>query len=428
MRLYEYEAKKVFRRMGLRIPRQYGLIRIQSDLKKYNLRFPCMVKAMVLTGGRGKAGGIKKAVNLSKVRTHVKNLLNMNIKGYPADCLLIEEAIDPVNASCYLGVTVNPATFNCTVIASASGGVDIEETARSNPDSILRKDLPGNEAGLSASAGRDIARFLNRHLKGTKQLEKELADAACALYALYQKYDCRTAEINPLIISRSKAFAADAKIVLDDNALYRQSLLLEKLGIRRKRHDVCEATANEQLAEKLGIPYVDLLAQGSAKDAGKLYVGLVPGGAGYGIFSIDEAVSIGKRYFKGKVVPVNFMDSGGGPSIDKVSAMFSLLMEYDAVDIIITSRFGGISSCDVFIRGLVKCLRERYEKGLPLKPVFGRMVGTDLPSAKAFLEKALKETPDALKNLDMMVGNHEIFAEVMRKAIKKGFNLKKGRS
>ena len=117
---------------------------------------------------------------------------------------------------------------------------------------------------------------------------------------------------------------------------------------------------------------MDLLPENYQKDPKILYVGLVPGGAGYGIFSIDETANVGDRFFDGKVVPVNFMDSGGGPSLKKVAEMFHLLMDYELVDLIITSRFGGISSCDTFIRGLIHCLRERHEKGQRIVPVWGR--------------------------------------------------------
>ena len=212
-------------------------------------------------------------------------------------------------------------------------------------------------------------------------------------------------------------FAADAKIVIDGNALYRQGKLLSTLGVEMGRHDVAEPTSREQKAMEIGFPYVDLLPEDASKNTEKLYVGLVPGGAGYGIFSIDEVANIGRRYFDGNVVPVNFMDSGGGPSQAKVAAMFDLLMDYELVDVIITSRFGGISSCDVFVRGLIQCLRERKRTGQRVIPVIGRMVGTDLPSARDFLEKALRETPEELEELDLVVGNRMIMAQVIKKGI-----------
>jgi succinyl-CoA synthetase beta subunit len=199
---------------------------------------------------------------------------------------------------------------------------------------------------------------------------------------------------------------------------------LKKLGISEKRHDVAEPTKNELRARTAGFPYIDLLPEGAKKDLEKLYVGLVPGGAGYGIFSIDEVSNIGKKYFEGKVVPVNFMDSGGGPPQNRIAEMFNLLMDHPLVDIIITSRFGGISSCDIFIRGLVQALKERHENNLRIVPVYGRMVGTDLPAARDFLEKAKRENPEALSQLDMVIGNKKIMADIIRNAIERTFEAK----
>jgi len=154
-------------------------------------------------------------------------------------------------------------------------------------------------------------------------------------------------------------------------------------------------------------------------------VGLVPGGAGYGIFSIDEVANIGQRFFQDKATPINFMDSGGGPSQHQVAQMFHLLMDYDKVDLIVTSRFGGISSCDIFIRGLVEAVRERHGKGKRTVPVYGRMVGTDLPSAREYLEKAKAETPESLKETTIIVGNQRIMADVIKDAINLVLNNRK---
>ena len=256
---------------------------------------------------------------------------------------------------------------------------------------------------------------------------EQLQSIISNLYATFQKYDAKICEINPLVISnRNKPIAADAKIVLDDNALYRQSALLNKLLIdpESKRHDVAEQTKFEARANKAGIiGYLDLLPE-SEKDPEKLYVGLVPGGAGYGIFSIDEVVNIGNKYFDGKVIPVNFMDSGGGPTQTTVAEMFHLLMDHPIPDLIITSRFGGISSCDIFIRGLIQAFRERYATGKRMIPVYGRMVGTDLPNARVYLEKAKKETPEPLKDLHIVVGNQKIMADIIKDGIE-WFKLRK---
>ena len=320
-------------------------------------------------------------------------------------------------AECYLGVTVSPATFNSVIMACATGGVEIEQIARKRPQAVLKVELPENPETLPARAARQVASFLAAGLGKTGKLVDQLTDVAERLYGIYQSCDCKVAEINPLLITRTGPVAADAKIILDDNALYRQGELLKRLKITVRRHEVAEPTRRERRAAAAGFPYLDLLAEDARRDQEKVYVGLVPGGAGYGILSIDEVAGIGEEFFDGRLVPVNFMDSGGGPPLERVVEMFSLLMDNPMVDLIVTSRFGGISSCDVFIRGLVACLRQRVAETKRIVPVYGRMVGTDLPAAGAYLEKARHETPSQLANLSMIVGNRKIMAEVIRQAI-----------
>jgi succinyl-CoA synthetase beta subunit len=423
MKLYEYEAKKLFEKMGIPIPKQYGVIRSLKELDTLKLEFPLMLKSMVLVGGRGKAGGIKKANNLEEARKIAAVLFKLKIKGFPVDCILLEEAVEEIGA-CYVGITMDPATFNNVVIVSASGGVDIEQVAAKNPQAIMRKEIPDNSKELSKTVAQELALSLNQSLKGKNETTKTLAEIIAKVYATYQRFDARLCEINPLIMTSKGAVAADAKLVLDDNALFRQVELLDLLSITEKRHDVAERTKNELRAQSAGFPYIDLLSQPVTKDQKKLYVGLIPGGAGYGIFSIDEVSTIGNRYFHDRVIPVNFMDSGGGPPQNRVAEMFHLLMDYPVVDLIVTSRFGGISSCDIFIRGMVQAVKERYETGKRMVPVFGRMVGTDLPSARTFLEKAKAENPEALQNVTIYVGNQRIMADVIREGIQKAFETK----
>jgi len=423
MKLYEYEAKKVFEKMDISIPKQYGVIHSIKEIDEINLEFPIMFKSMVLVGGRGKAGGIKKAKNIEEARKIANDLFKLRIKGFPVDCILLEEVVEETGA-CYVGITMDPTTFNNVVIVSAYGGVDIEQIALEKPQEILKKEIPDNSIVLSKTISAELASFLATNLKSKKDLKKTFADIISKVYITYQRFDARLCEINPLIITDDGVVAADAKLVLDDNALFRQVELLELLSIKEKRHDVAERTKNELRAQAAGFPYIDLLSETHTKDPKKLYVGLIPGGAGYGIFSIDEVATIGKRYFKDRVLPVNFMDSGGGPTQNRVAEMFHLLMDYPIVDLVITSRFGGISSCDIFIRGMVQAVKERYESGKRMIPIFGRMVGTDLPSARTYLEKAKIENPDAMKNVTIYVGNQKIMADVIREGIEKAFNSK----
>jgi succinyl-CoA synthetase beta subunit len=421
MKLYEYEAKKVFDEMGIPVPKQYGVIHSPKELDGMKIEFPVMLKSMVLSGGRGKAGGIKKAKNMQEAKTIAESLFKLKIKGLPVESILLEEAVDETGAL-YVGITMDPADFKNVVIASSSGGVDIETVASKTPEAILKIEIPDNDAELPKTVVDDISSSLVKDLGGKKSLENEIGDVVSKLYATYQKFDARLCEINPLIVTSDGVVAADAKFVLDDNSLFRQVELLEMLGIKEKRHDVAERTKNELRSQTAGFPYVDLLPENHKKDDKKLYVGLVPGGAGYGIFSIDEVATIGKRYFNNRVIPINFMDSGGGPPQDRVAEMFHILMDNETVDLIITSRFGGISSCDVFIRGMIQAVVERYESGKRMIPIHGRMVGTDLPSARAFLEKTYAENAEAMKNVKIAVGNQKIMADVIREGIKKAFD------
>lgn len=429
MKLYEYEAKQIFEKYGLKIPRQIAVIENPEEVSNIQLSFPLMVKAMVLIGGRGKAGGIKKADNLEEVNNIIKDMFQISIRGFPIEKILLEETVSIAN-EIYLAVTTDPATFDIVLVTSASGGVDIEEVAKTNPELIWKQTIYDNSLELDDDKAEEAASFLIKNISEGIKIKDNLKNTIKSLYSTFQNIEAKICEINPLIItSDNQIIAADAKVVLDDNSLYRQEPLLKSIGIdpRSKRHDVSEQTVFEAKAYKIGFPYLDLLENPETftEDKEKLYVALVPGGAGYGIFSIDEVVNVGNRYFDGKVVPINFMDSGGGPSLSKVADMFHLLMDHPATDLIITSRFGGISSCDVFIRGLIMSLRDRHIQKRRMIPVFGRMVGTDLAAAREYLEKAKRETPEPLKDLHIVVGNQKIMADVIKDGIEYGFKIKK---
>ena len=429
MKLYEYEAKQIFEKFGLSVPKEIGTIENITDLENLSINFPIMIKAMVLIGGRGKAGGIKKADNISEARNICSKMLGLIIHGYAIKKLLLEEAVS-VSHEIYLSIATDPATFDLVIVASASGGVDIEEVAINQPEEIWKKTLRDNPKTLSEEISKEAAEFLVGRNSELSSVKESLSTTIMALFSAFQQSEAKICEINPLIVTNdNQLIAADAKFVLDDNSLYRQAPLLKSIGIdpRSKRHDVSEQTKYEAQAYIIGFPFLDLLdnPESFQKEQDKLYVGLVPGGAGYGIFSIDEVANIGNRYFDGKVVPINFMDSGGGPSLSKVADMFHILMDHPATDLIITSRFGGISSCDIFIQGLIMALRDRYISKRRMIPVFGRMVGTDLAAARTFLDKAKRESPEPLKDLYIVVGNKKIMADIIKDGFEYGFRIKK---
>ena len=428
MKLYEYEAKQIFENFQIKIPKQYAIIKELEEINNLTLSFPIMLKAMVLIGGRGKAGGIKKVTSFEELKRTAEKMLKSSIHGFSVEKILLEEVVS-ISDEIYLAVTTDPATFDITIITSASGGIDIEKIAKTNPDLIWKKTIYDNAKELNDTVVDEAANFLSKNVSNTKEVKEKLKGTIKSLYLAFQDIDAKICEINPLVLTTENTLVAtDAKIILDDNSLFRHEHLLKSIGIdpRSKRHDISEQTIFEDKAYKIGFPYLDLLEKPErfVKENDKLYVGLVPGGAGYGIFSIDEVVNVGKSFFQGKVVPINFMDSGGGPSLSSVADMFHLLMDHPVTDLIITSRFGGISSCDIFIRGLIMALRDRYLQKKRMIPVFGRMVGTDLAAAREYLEKAKRETPEPLKDLHIVVGNQKIMADIIKDGIEYGFKIK----
>jgi succinyl-CoA synthetase beta subunit len=432
--LYEHEAKKIFKKYSIPIPEDTTVISEVDDLKTITLNYPVIMKALVLSGGRGKAGGVKKANSLEESEKVASELFDLSIQGFKVEKVLIEEAIDILD-ELYVSILTDPATFDVTILASTLGGIEVEKVAKTSSDKFLRLKILHNEKKLDENSLNEIQGFFKKNLQKYDKYElvvKELANVINNLYQCFQGIDARVCEINPLIIinNENKSIkAVDAKIVLDDNALYRQSTILSYLGLdpTQKRHDVSEQTKYEVRATTNEIPYIDLVFQQEPinKDDNTLYVALVPGGAGYGIFSIDEVINIGNKQFPdNKITPINFMDSGGGPTIQRVSEMFHILMDHPLPDIIITSRFGGISSCDIFIRGLILTIKERFSLNKRLIPVYGRMVGTDLPSASVFLEKSKQESPEVLKDLNITVGNQKIMAEIIKDGLEYGLRQK----
>ena len=221
MRLYENEAKQLFEENGIPVPKQYGIIHSALELERLNVQYPLILKALVLVGGRGKAGGIKKAKDQSEAKAKSEEIFKLGVKGYPVKTLLVEQTVDQL-AACYIGVTMDPLTFNNVIIVSAAGGVDIETVARDTPGAIHRIEIPGNESKLTTSQVTELARKLIEELPASVRAiisTEELAEIISNVYSLYQEADTKICEINPLIITPKGPVAADAKIVLDDNAL-----------------------------------------------------------------------------------------------------------------------------------------------------------------------------------------------------------------
>jgi len=373
MRLYEFEGKALFEKFKIPVPK--GTVVTSADeaatvAKKMNV--PVVLKSQVLTGGRGKAGGIKLIDNPGDVKSTAEALFDLKIKGFPVEKLLIEPKLD-IKKELYIGVTIDRVNYKLVVIVSGEGGVDIEEVADKTPDKIFKKKYDIDEELYSFDA---IELAKNIGIPSTSV--KQAAGIIIGLFKLFKKYDAKLAEINPLVITGDdKIIAADSRISLDDDAVFRHPELVE-MGIE-KRHEEGEMTPREQKATEWGIPYLDLDGN----------IGMFPGGAGFGIMGNDFI-----HYYGGR--PANFMDSGGGPSVERIAKMLVLLDENPDVKVIFGARFGGISRCDDYAKGVVMFLKDH---GLS-KPLVMRMTGNMWQEGVRIFDEEKKANPELFKHIE----------------------------
>lgn len=373
MRLYEHEGKDLFSKYKIPVP-QGRLAKSAEEVFELAGEFnkPIVLKSQVLTGGRGKAGGVKFASDPQESKTEAQKLLNLKVKGFQVEKILMEEKLEIVK-ELYLGITLDRANYKIVILACPEGGVEIEEVAKRDHQKILKLSFDIDEKFYQFQ-GLVIAKWLE---VDSPQL-REVGAIAARLFKLFKDYDAKLMEINPLVLtSDGKYIAADSRISLDDDALFRHPDLKE-MGIE-KRHEEGELTPREIQARERDIPYLDLDGD----------IGMFPGGAGFGIMGNDFV-----SYFDGK--PANFMDSGGGPTPERLANMLVLLDENPKVKAIFAARFGGISRCDDFAEGVIKFLKEH---GLS-KPMVMRMTGNMWQEGVRMFEEARKENPKLFEKLE----------------------------
>ncbi|MBD3168726.1 MAG: succinate--CoA ligase subunit beta [candidate division Zixibacteria bacterium] len=373
MRLYEYEAKQLFNKYKITIPGGRTALDPGEALEVgEEFGYNVVLKAQVLTGGRGKEGGIKLARSEGEVEKFSEELFKTKIKGYDVDKILVDPLLD-IEKEFYLGITIDRFNYRLVMIASAEGGVDIEEVAAKTPEKIIKINFNMDEK-YYAFEGMQLGKQL-----GVESGKLREFSGFCAnLYRLFTDYDAKLMEINPLVqLKDGKFIAADARVSLDDDALFRHPDLAE-MGIE-KRHEEGELTPREIQAREWGIPYLDLDG----------YIGMFPGGAGFGIMGNDFI-----HYYGGK--PANFMDSGGGPSPERLAKMLILLDENPDVKAIFGARFGGISRCDDFAKGVIMFLKEH---GLS-KPLVMRMTGNMWQEGVRLFEEAKAENPGLFERIE----------------------------
>lgn len=389
MRLYEFEAKKLFSKAGIPIP-QGELVKSPEEAKAFaeKLGKPVVLKAQILSGGRGKAGGIKFAQNPLEAERKVSELLSLKIKGFPVEMVLAEEKVE-LDKELYLGGTIDRVNYKLVIIACTEGGMEIEEVAKKSPEKVKKLNLDINEKLYNFQC-QALAKWLG--VKGDQI--RNVGSIISTLFKVFKSYDAKLVEINPLVLTKEgKYIACDARVSVDDDALFRHKELSE-MGIE-KRHEEGEMTEREKKAREWEIPYLDLDGN----------IGMFPGGAGFGIMGNDFI-----HYFGGK--PANFMDSGGGPTPERLAKMLILLDENPQVKAIFGARFGGISRCDDFAKGVVIFLKEH---GLS-KPMVLRMTGNMWKEGLEIFEQAKKENPEIFKNIEIH-GIETPIEEIAKRAV-----------
>lgn len=377
MKIHEYQAKELLKRFGVAVPE--GVVAFTPDEAEaiaVKLDGVVVVKAQIHAGGRGKGGGVKVCRNAGEARDAAKKMLGMRLvthqtgpKGQAVKKVLIEKGSN-IERELYLGMTLDRSTSRVTLMASTEGGMDIEKVASEHPEKIFKLAIDPDK-GVS----EDDAKALGKNLG----LEKypQFVPFVKGLYKAYVDLDCSLSEINPLVVTKEgDIIALDAKINLDDNALYRHPEL-EAL------RDVDEEDAAEMEAKKFDLNYISLNGN----------IGCMVNGAGLAMATMDIIKLYGGE-------PANFLDVGGGATKENVSAAFRIILGDPKVKAILVNIFGGIVKCDMIAEGIVEAAKDLGVK-VPLvvrlqgtNVELGRKIlagsGLNIISAEGFSEAALK--------------------------------------
>jgi succinyl-CoA synthetase beta subunit len=386
MNIHEHQGKEVLRRYGVAVPKGKACFSVEeAAAAARELGFPCVVKAQIHAGGRGKAGGVKVVKDEAGARAAAEALLGKTLvthqtgpQGRVVRRLLVEEGCQ-IARELYLGLVVDRATARVTVMASTEGGVEIEEVAARTPEKILRETLDP-VVGLAGYQARRIGFGLGL----TKEQVGKAVGFLQALARAFVECDCSLAEINPLVVTRAgELLALDAKIGFDDNALFRHPDL-------RELRDPNEQDPREIEAAKYDLSYIALEGD----------IGCMVNGAGLAMATMDSVKAAGGE-------PANFLDVGGGADTEKVKAAFKIILSDAAVQAIFINIFGGILRCDVLAEGVVQAAKE---VGLTV-PLVVRMEGTNVEQGKQILaESGL----DIITATDMLDGAQKAVATTER--------------
>jgi len=353
VKIHEVDARGIFTQYGLPVPPSKLVMKPEeAEAAANEVGCPVVVKAQVLVGGRGKAGGVKLASSPEEAREKAEAILGMDIKGLTVEKVLIARAVD-IEHEFYAGIVVDRRSRKPLMMVSPAGGIDIEEVARTTPEKIL-KIVIDPAWGLLPFQLRRMTSFLTSE----KDVAKQIGSALSALYCAFLGVDASLAEINPLVKSPDgKVWAIDAKINLDDSGMYRHRDLEEL-------RDEGAEDPGEADARKNNLSFVKLDGD----------IGCIVNGAGLAMATMDMIKHYGAE-------PANFLDIGGSSSPEKVLAAMKIILRDKNVRSILVNIFGGITRCDDVAAGIIQA---KNELGINV-PLVVRLTGTNEEKARAML-------------------------------------------
>ena len=356
MDLLEYQGKQLFARHGVPVPSGKPARTVEEAVAAAEeIGYPCVIKAQVQIGGRGKAGGIKLAEDRQEAEENARAILGMDIRGLTVHEVWVEGASDIVSEY-YASIVFDRSAKAPLVMLSTKGGIDIEEVVDQDPDAIARlhidpllgyQDFHGRRLAFEAGVDGDVVRPVGAML--------------ARLYAAFVEEEATLVEVNPLIVTPEREVRAlDAKVTLDDNALYRHP---ENAALR----DPSAEDPQEQMAKERGLTYVKLDGD----------IGILANGAGLSMSTLDVVAEAGGQ-------PANFLDAGGGSKADAITAAVEVILSDDKVKAVLFNIFGGITRCDEVAKGLI----EAFDQIKPTVPFVVRLDGTNGEEGRALLAQA----------------------------------------
>jgi succinyl-CoA synthetase beta subunit len=356
MDLLEYQGKQLFARHGVPVPSGRPATSVDEAVEAAEeIGYPCVIKAQVQIGGRGKAGGIQVASDRTEAQQHATKIIGMDIRGFTVHEVWVERASD-IAAEYYASVIFDRSAKKPLVMLSTQGGMDIEEVAATNPEALARLHVDPL-LGFQAFHGRRLAFDAGVDA----DVVRPIGDMLATLYTAFVAEDATLVEVNPLIVTTDrKVMALDAKVTLDDNALYRHP---DNAGLR---NTVAE-DPQEQMARERGLTYVKLDGN----------VGILGNGAGLVMSTLDVV-----KYAGGE--PANFLDAGGGANAEQITQAVEVILSNEKVTAVLFNIFGGITRCDEVAKGLI----EAFDQIKPDVPFVVRLDGTNDEEGRRLLTEA----------------------------------------